>query len=79
MRVSVKLFATIRKYQPQLAPGESLSLEVLPGTSVGQLLARLRIPAGAAVVAVLNGRVRGRDHVLSEGDVLSVFPPVAGG
>jgi len=79
MSITIKLFATIRRYQPQLAPGENLSLEISPCVSVSQILDCLGIPAGAAAITMVNGRVQKPDHVLSDGDVLSVFPPVAGG
>ena len=79
MDITVKLLATVRRYQPQLAPGESLTLTISADTTVSQVLERLGIPTGAAVFAMVNTRVRKPDHVLSEGDTLSVFPPVAGG
>lgn len=79
MGITVKLLATVRRYQPQLAPGESLTLAISAGTTVSQVLGRLGIPSGAAVFAMVNGTVRTPDYVLSEGDTLLVFPPVAGG
>lgn len=79
MDITVKLLATVRRYQPQLALGESLTLPISAGTTVSQVLRRLGIPTGAAVFAMVNGTVRKPDYVLSEGDTLLVFPPVAGG
>lgn len=79
MGITVKLLATVRRYQPQLALGESLTLPISAGTTVSQVLRRLGIPTGAAVFAMVNGTVRKPDYVLSEGDTLLVFPPVAGG
>ena len=79
MGITVKLLATVRRYQPQLAFGESLTLPISAGTTVSQVLRRLGIPTGAAVFAMVNGTVRKPDYVLSEGDTLLVFPPVAGG
>ena len=79
MPITVRLFASIRRYQPQLAPGEKLSLEILPHATVSQILDRLGIPVRAAAITMVNGRVQRPDRVLSDEDVLSVFPPVAGG
>ncbi len=79
MLITVKLHATLRRYQPDLPRGAGLALNVGLGTAVNQVMAQVGIPAGAAVVAVVNGKARRLDHVLSEGDTVSLFPPVAGG
>jgi molybdopterin converting factor small subunit len=39
----------------------------------------LRVPDELERLTVVNGRDAGPDHVLSDGDVLSLFPPLAGG
>jgi molybdopterin converting factor small subunit len=79
MPVSVKLFALLRRYRPDLPRGGTLSVELKVGTTVGEMLLQLGIPDGAPVVAMVNGTVRGFDHTLSDGDQLYLFPPVSGG
>ncbi|MGC8786428.1 MAG: MoaD/ThiS family protein [Anaerolineae bacterium] len=79
MRITVKLYATLRRYKPDLTPGAGFSLDVPPGATVGQVVAQLGIPDGVALVPMVNDEVQGLDHVLAEGDTLSLFPPVAGG
>jgi molybdopterin converting factor small subunit len=39
----------------------------------------LGIPDNVPLVAMVNSTVCKLDHVLAEGDTLSLFPPVAGG
>jgi len=78
MRITVKLYATLRQYQPD-APRAGLLLNVPVGTTVGEVLPRLGLPDGVPLVAMVNDRVEHLDHVLTEGDTLSLFPPVAGG
>jgi molybdopterin converting factor small subunit len=78
MRITVKLFATLHQYQPA-APRSGMALEVPQDASVADILPRLHIPDGAPLVAMVNEKVEHLDYVLHEGDVLSLFPPVAGG
>ena len=79
MFIHVKLYATLRRYGPQVPRGEGIPLEVGGGTTVVQILQRLGIPDSLPLVSMINTRVCKTDDVLSEGDTLSLFPPVAGG
>jgi len=79
MRITVKLFSVMRKYQPELAVGESLSLDVPCGTTTGEVKALVGIPPAVTVLAMVSGRVRKPEHVLSDGDAIYLFPPVSGG
>jgi molybdopterin converting factor small subunit len=54
-------------------------LDLPPGTTVGEVVHSLRIPADLERLTVVNGLDAAPDQVLSEGDVLSLFPPLAGG
>ena len=79
MQITVRLYATLRKYQPRLSDSGSLSLDVPTGATIEQVMIQLGIPAGAAVGALVNDKPRKLAHVLLEGDALRLFPPVAGG
>jgi molybdopterin converting factor small subunit len=78
MRITVKLFATLHQYQPA-APRSGMAIDIPQGSTVADVLPRLRIPDAAPLVAMVNEKVEHLDRVLREGDVLSLFPPVAGG
>ena len=79
MRVEVALFATLAAYLPAAGGGDSVTLELPDGTTVGQVVESLEIPADLDCLRVVNGRDAPPEQVLSDGDVLSVFPPLAGG
>jgi molybdopterin synthase sulfur carrier subunit len=79
MHITAKLFATLRKYRPELSLGEALRLEVPAGSTLGEVIGQLGIPDGVPLVAMVNSTVRNQHYVLSEGDRLNLFPPVAGG
>jgi molybdopterin synthase sulfur carrier subunit len=79
MLIQVKLFATFRRYAPELPRGAALQLEVAQGGTVGHVLQRLGIPEKEPLVSMINTLVCKRDDLLAEGDTLSLFPPMAGG
>ena len=56
-----------------------MRLDLPPGTTVGQVVHSLRIPADLERLTVVNGRDAAPEQPLVEGDVLSLFPPLAGG
>ncbi len=77
MRVEVRLFSVLRRYAPGGA--EAFDLEPGPGATLGQVLARLDLPEGVERVVLLNGRRADPSTPLTDGDVVTVFPPVTGG
>jgi molybdopterin synthase sulfur carrier subunit len=77
--VRVKLFATLRRYHPQLGIGEAMPVELPEAATVGQLVEQLRLPAEHVKVIFVNRVVRGEDHPLQDGDEVGIFPPVGGG
>jgi molybdopterin converting factor small subunit len=79
VRVEVQLFATLGTYLPPDAVGDSVPLDVTAGTTVGDLIRALRIPADLECLCVVNGIDAGPRHRLVDGDVVSLFPPLAGG
>jgi molybdopterin synthase sulfur carrier subunit len=54
-------------------------MEVDGQTRVREILTRLNIPEEMPKIILVNGVHGKKEQVLKEGDVLSVFPPVAGG
>ncbi|HXQ22281.1 MAG TPA: MoaD/ThiS family protein [Candidatus Acidoferrales bacterium] len=80
MKIELRLFANLRKQLPLGSPRGRCELEVPDGTTIGEVLARLTIPQASAHLILVNGdHDRDFDRTLRDGDVLSVFPPVAGG
>ena len=79
MQITVKLYATLRRYGPEPPAGAGFELEVPAGADVEKAVECLGIPAAVALVAMVNTEAVHLDHVLAAGDVLSLFPPVAGG
>lgn len=74
MRVTVKLFATLREGRFNVKPME---LEIK--TSIRDVIHDLGIPEKEVTLILVNGRHAGPERLLSDGDTLALFPPVGGG
>ncbi len=79
MEIEVKLFATLRDYLPKGSSRFSCKMEVDGHTRIQDILLKLKIPDAIPKIILVNGIHGTLEQVLKEGDVLSVFPPVAGG
>jgi len=84
VKIEVRLFAGLRDRFPREQRGRC-DLELEPGSSLASLLDRLDIPPKQAQMVLVNGvqvpRSPGvrESQTLSEGDIVAIFPPVAGG
>ena len=79
MKVAVELFATLAAYLPPGSSADRIDLDVSEHTTVADVMRALEIPADLDCLKVVNGRDVDPGHQLSEGDVLTMFPPLAGG
>jgi molybdopterin synthase sulfur carrier subunit len=79
MEIEVKLFATLRDYLPKGSDQFSCKLELNSTDTVRDVLKKLKIPEESPKIILVNGVHSDLDRVLEVGDVLSIFPPVAGG
>jgi molybdopterin synthase sulfur carrier subunit len=79
MKVEVKLFANFREYLPPGSSSYARLLDIEEGTTIKQVLENFKIPPSIPMILLVNGIYRQADEELRSGDVLSVFPPVAGG
>jgi len=74
MKITVKLFATLRTGR-----FEQGDLDIVEGTTVLQVIETLAIRPDEAAILFLNGRHALAEQPLSDGDTLSIFPPIGGG
>jgi len=76
--ISVKLFATLKKYLP---PGseEGISLTLLAGSTVLDVIEALKIPPEHATMLIAGDSYVEKSTLLTDGLQLSIFPPLAGG
>jgi molybdopterin converting factor small subunit len=80
MQITVRVFSVLRSCVPPAYRGKEGNVMDLPErASVAQALEMMSISKEEVVILLVNGRYSGRVMPLSEGDVLSVFPPISGG
>ncbi len=83
MRVTLKLYASLGQYLPPQAERNAVVLDVPETTSISALLDAHHVPTELCHLVMLNGifqapAVRG-SVMVKPGDVIAVWPPVAGG
>ncbi len=74
MKVEVRLFAGFRRGRL----GRQ-TMDLPEGTSLRELVRQLEIPEEEVALPLINGRYGDLDRRLSDNDVASLFPAVAGG
>lgn len=82
MQITFKLFATLMQYLPSGASKNAVEIEVAPGTTINQLIDQYKVPSSEVHLVLLNGlflHESDRDQPMKEGDILAIWPPVAGG
>ena len=79
MRVEVRLFATLARYLPEDNEAGATRLEVAEGSTVGDVARSLGIPAELSHIVLVNDRDVPDHQALAAGDVVTLFPPLAGG
>ncbi len=80
MRIEVRLFATLREVLPTASRQSGVVVVDLPaGSTVDDLARTLGIPDTMPRVALVNGQEAGPARSLAPDDVVSLFPPLAGG
>ena len=80
MKVIIRLVGSMKSLLPEKdRAGGSSGFDIAPGTTLSGFFEAAGIKSGGALVVLVNGRCPEAGRVLKEGDVVAVFPPVAGG
>ncbi len=75
MQIKVKLFASLRKQVGQ----KELEMEISERDKVKDIVQSLNLSEKDNFITMINGVHCKLDHGISNGDVLSIFPMIAGG
>ena len=84
MNITFKLFATLTDYLPAEARrSNQVTLAVAQDASISQIIEPYGMPPKLVHLVLVNGKyIAPEDRgttTLTEGDVLAIWPPVAGG
>ena len=79
MRIEVRLFANLAAFLPPHGRDGVAELEIPEGSTVSELTRHLGIPPDLARVVLVNGLDADSEAPLAPRDVVTIFPPLAGG
>lgn len=84
MKIVFKLYASLTQYLPaDVRMDNRLPLELPEGSSVAQVIEPFGLPQKLVHLVLVNGVYvppeQRLTHVLHDGDVLAIWPPIAGG
>ncbi len=83
MKITLKLFATFMPYLPANHEGHEAILELPEAATVSTVIEMTKLPDDKVHLILINGVYVSPDvratETLSEGDVLALWPAVAGG
>lgn len=81
--VTLKLFAMLERWLPEGAHRNQIRLAVPAGATPATIIAALDLPAALCAIVLIDGAFvepeRRATRALVEGEVLSIWPPIAGG
>lgn len=84
MQITFKLYASLGEYLPaDRRQGNQVTLEVPPGATIASIVEPFNLPMRLVHLVLVNGAfVKPEEratHTLADGDVLAIWPPIAGG
>jgi sulfur carrier protein ThiS len=84
MQVTLKLYATLADYLPPAARStHAIELDVPASTTLDALTVPFNLPSKLTHLVLVNGvfvpRGNRSTHRLNDGDVVAIWPPIAGG
>ncbi|MEQ8234248.1 MAG: MoaD/ThiS family protein [Gammaproteobacteria bacterium] len=83
MKITLKMYASLAQFLPPEAVRNVVEIDIPDTCSVHEVIARYQVPRASAHLVLINGvyvEPEQRDApLLRAGDVLALWPPVAGG
>ena len=84
MRITFKLYASLTQYLPADARTDNrVALDIAAGATIATIIEPFNLPMKLVHLVLINGVfVAPAEHAtrtLAEGDVLAIWPPIAGG
>jgi sulfur carrier protein ThiS len=84
MKITFKLFATLTDYLPAEARrSNQVELDIAPDAPISRVIEPFGLPPKLVHLVLVNGKYIAPEQrltaTLTEGDVLAIWPPIAGG
>jgi molybdopterin converting factor small subunit len=78
-KVEVRLYASLRKHQPDPNSNDAFIMELESDARLGDLLDKLKMPRQEVSVLMVNGKWEKESYLLRNGDRVGFFPLIGGG
>ncbi|MGL4653819.1 MoaD/ThiS family protein [Cetobacterium sp.] len=72
--LEIRFFATLREGR-----GQSIKIDFISGITGFEVINYFKIPETEVSIFLVNGFHASLEKVLSDNDIISIFPPVGGG
>ena len=84
MNITFKLYASLAQHlPPEAAGGNAVQIDVAPQSTIADIIAPYNLPMKLVHLVLINGvfvpPAERASRALVEGDVLAIWPPIAGG
>ncbi len=83
MKATLKLYASLSDFLPAVAQDNRIELDLAEGDSVATVIETFRLPEESCHLVLVDGVFiypeEREERVLKPGEVLAIWPPVAGG
>ncbi|NBQ90788.1 MAG: MoaD/ThiS family protein [Betaproteobacteria bacterium] len=84
MKITFKLYASLAQHlPPEAAGGNAVQIDIAPQSTIADIIAPFHLPMKLVHLVLINGVYVGPEdratRTLNEGDVLAIWPPIAGG
>ena len=79
MQIQLQLHATLATFLPSTARDGVSVVELSEGATVADLVRHVALPPELSRIVLVNGHDVDDDAALRAGDVVDIFPPLAGG
>jgi molybdopterin converting factor small subunit len=83
MKITLKLYATLGEYLPPGQQHNAVDIDIDDETSIAEIIERFHLPEKLVHLVLVNGvyiaPAARAGRMLRDGDVLAMWPPVAGG
>lgn len=84
MQITFKLYASLTEHlPPERRVGNQMPLDVAEGATIADVIAPFNLPMKLVHLVLINGVFippeQRATRALQEGDVLAIWPPIAGG
>ena len=80
MNIKVKVFYNLAEYLPPESLDQKNCISLAEGSTIKTILEKLGIPEQMTKVILVNGiKPESNETPLHDGDMVAIFPPLAGG